>query len=106
MAPPAPAPPQPPQIPPGVTPVQFLVDFAGNGIENTPADQPPDLDLTCLPDGALVRDIKREKNAYDNSWRVTFTVIPARAHIPTDIRCRLIHNNKPITETWSYTWHQ
>jgi len=106
--PPSPAPPPPPpfQIPPGVTPVQFLVDFAGNGIENTPADQPPDADITCLPDGAMVRDIKREKNAYDNSWRVTFTVIPAKAHVPTDIRCRLLHNNKPVTETWSYTWHQ
>ena len=102
---PAPAPSLPP-IPPGVTPVQFLVDFAGNGIENIPADQPPDLDLNCLPPGSSVRDIKREKNSYDNSWRVTFTLVPAKPHGPTEINCRLLHNNKPITETWNYTWHQ
>jgi len=98
--------PEPSPIPPGVTPVQFLVDFAGNGIENTPANQPPDHDITCLPDGATARDIKVEKNSYDNSWRVTFTIVPLKPHVPTDIRCRLLHNNKPITETWSYTWHQ
>ncbi len=100
------APTPPPPVPPGVTPVQFLVDFVGNGIENTPANQPPDLDLTYVEPGTVVRDRKVEKNGYDNSWRVTFTIVPAKAHQPTDIRCRLIHNNKPITETWSYTWHQ
>jgi glucans biosynthesis protein len=108
-APPTPVPtppPAPPPIPPGVIPVQFLVDFMGNGIENTPPNQPPDLDLTCTPTGTTIRETKVEKNGYDNSWRVTFTIVPVKAHVPTDIRCRLMHNNKPITETWSYTWHQ
>jgi glucans biosynthesis protein len=104
-APPAPQPATPP-LPAGVIPVQFLVDFAGNGIENTPDNQPPGHDLTCLPTDATFRDVKVEKNGYDKSWRVTFTVVPAKAHVPTDIRCRLVHDNKPITETWSYTWHQ
>ena len=101
------APPTPPApSPPGVTPVQFLVDFIGAGIENTPANQPPDLDLSCLQPGTIIRDTKVEKNGYDNSWRVTFTIVPAKVHVPTDIRCRLVHNNKSITEYWSYTWHQ
>ena len=92
--------------PPGVTPVQFLVDFAGNGIENIAPNQPPDSDIGSSQAGTLIRDTKVEKNGYDNSWRVTFTVVPAKVHVPTDLHCRLIHNNKPITETWSYTWHQ
>lgn len=103
--PPAPTPPPAPP-PPGVTPVQFLIDFVGNGIENTPANQPPDLYLICVQPGTVIRDTKVEKNSYDNSWRVTFTIVPVKAHLPTDIRCSLLHNNKAITETWSYTWHQ
>ena len=106
-APPAaPAPPPPPPPPTGTVPVQFLVDFIGNGIENTPGNQPPDLDLQMSPPGTYLRESSVEKNGYDNSWRVTFTIIPAKRYVPTELRCRLMHNGKPITETWSYTWNQ
>ncbi len=47
-----------------------------------------------------------EKNGYDNSWRVTFTIIPFKHFVPTELHCRLVRDNKPLTETWSYTWHQ
>jgi glucans biosynthesis protein len=105
--PPAPVgPPNGPPIPVGTTPVQFLVDFVGNGIESTPADQPPDLDLTYEPPGTYLREKSVEKNGYDNSWRVTFTIIPLKHNVPTELRCRLLRSGKPITETWSYTWHQ
>jgi glucans biosynthesis protein len=95
-----------PVIPTGTVPVQFLVDFAGNGIENTPANQPPELDLEMSPPGTYLREKDVEKNGYDNSWRVTFTIIPLKHFVPTELRCRLLHNGKPITETWTYTWHQ
>lgn len=106
--PPAPAVPTVPApvIPTGTVPVQFLVDFAGNGIENTPANQPPELDLEMSPPGTYLREKDVEKNGYDNSWRVTFTIIPLKHFVPTELRCRLLHNGKPITETWTYTWHQ
>jgi glucan biosynthesis protein len=58
------------------------------------------------PTGTYLRESHVEKNGYDNSWRVTFTIIPAKRFVPTELRCRLIHNGKPITETWSYTWNQ
>jgi len=93
-------------IPVGTTPVQFLVDFVGNGIENTPGNQPPDLDLNYDPPGTYLREKSVEKNGYDNSWRVTFTIIPFKHFTPTNLRCRLLHDGKPITETWSYVWHQ
>jgi len=101
-----PVPPPGPPMPVGTTPVQFLVDFIGNGIENTPTNQPPDLDLTFSPPGTYLRESKVEKNGYDNSWRVTFTVIPFKRYVPTELHCRLIHNTKPISETWTYTWNQ
>ena len=108
---PTPAPPAPvPAVPAKdeTVPVQFLIDFVGNGIENIPANQPPDLNITCdppLPETRL-RESKVEKNGYDNSWRVTFTIIPAKHNVPTDILCHLMRNGKPLTETWNYTWHQ
>jgi glucans biosynthesis protein len=100
-----PPPPSPP-IPVGTMPVQFIVDFAGNGIENIAANQAPDLDLTYDPPGTYLREKSVVKNGYDNSWRVTFTIIPLKHFTPTNLRCRLLQNSKPITETWSYTWHQ
>ena len=102
---PPPAPVQPP-IPIGTVPVQFIVDFVGDGIENIPANEKPDIDLTYGPQGTYLREKSVEKNGYDKSWRVTFTIIPLKHFTPTDIRCRLMRNNRPITETWSYTWHQ
>ena len=86
--------------------MQFLVDFIGNGIENTPANQPPDLELEMSPPGTYLREKNVQKNGYDNSWRVTFTIIPAKRYVPTELKCHLAHNGKPIAETWSYTWNQ
>ena len=153
-APVSPAKKTPPPAPPGTTPVQFLVDFMGDGIENVPANDPPDLDLIALPAGTVVRESKVEKNGYDNSWRVTFTIVPFKKHVPTELEVRLFTHNtvthlqtdlatlqaqidqaqaanqsnavanltkndlpqkqkalhdaesRPLTETWTYTWHQ
>jgi glucans biosynthesis protein len=98
--------PPPPPVVPNTVPVQFLVDFMGNGIENIPANQTPDLDLALSPPGTYLREKNVEKNGYDNSWRVTFTIYPAKHSVPTELRCRLLRDNKPLTETWSYTWNQ
>jgi periplasmic glucans biosynthesis protein len=103
---PAPSAPLPPTPPTGTVPVQFLVDFAGAGIENIPTNQAPVANLVCGPPGTLLREKSVEKNGYDNSWRVTFTIIPLKHNVPTELRCSLLQNNKPLTETWSYTWHQ
>jgi glucans biosynthesis protein len=136
------------------TPVQFLLDFIGNGIEGIPAGSVPDLDLAAEPTGTVVRESKVEKNGYDNSWRVTFTIIPWKHNVPTELHCRLFPHDsisprrrnleqiqaqiaqaqaendaatvnrlqkndlpqqeeavqdalgRPLTETWTYTWHQ
>jgi glucans biosynthesis protein len=117
-APPPPAPPtlMGPPVPPalvakenkntptGPAPVQFLVDFAGDGIEDIAADHRPDLDLTCDA-GARVRESSVEKNDYDKSWRAAFTITPAKVNVPVEIRCTLRDKGRPLTETWTYTWH-
>jgi glucans biosynthesis protein len=93
-------------IPVGTVPVQFMIDFAGNGIENIPANQPPDIDLAYDPPRTYLREKSVEKNGFDNSWRVTFTIIPFKHYVPTTLSCRLVRNNRPLTETWTYVWHQ
>jgi glucans biosynthesis protein len=101
----APKPPAPPATPlPNTTPVQFLVDFAGDGIENVAPDHKPDLDLTCSP-GTLVRESAVQKNDYDKSWRASFTIIPAKVNVPVELRLTLRDNGKALSETWTYTWH-
>jgi glucans biosynthesis protein len=107
VGPPAPPPP-PPKTPPPPSPtipVQFLVDFAGDGIEDIPADHKPDIDLICPPALGTVRESRVEKNGYDNSWRVTFTIVPAKVNVPVELLCTLRSGGRPLTETWTYTWH-
>jgi len=107
---PAPAPPPPAPKPGDTTPVMFMVDFAGNGIENIAADHAPYLDLHFSPPETKIRESSLEKVGYDNSWRATFTIIPFKHNVPTEIQCRLLENDrpgaKPLTEEWTYTWHQ
>jgi glucans biosynthesis protein len=109
-APPAPAPPPPvpgqPPIPAGTVPVQFIIDFIGDGIENVAPAEHLDVDVTMGPPGTYLREKSVEKNGFDKSWRVTFTIIPLKHTVPTELHCRLMRNNKPLSETWSYTWHQ
>ena len=112
-APPVPVPaPAPPPNPNGTTPVQFLVDFGGNGIDAIPPGEPPRLYLHVDPPDTLVRESKVEKISYDNSWRASFTIIPYAHHVPIELHCRLMQNTKlpgdakPLSEDWSYTWHQ
>jgi len=92
--------------PGGTVPVQFLVDFAGNGIEDIPQTTPPRLDLVCDPPETPIRDVHVDKNGYDKSWRVTFTLVPLKHNQPTELHCRLMRADTPLTETWTYTWHQ
>ena len=100
---PVPPPTSAPPPPTGTTPVQFQVDFAGDGIEDIAPDHKPDIDLACT--NAAVRESRVEKNDYDKSWRVTFTIIPAKVNVPAELRLALRDHGRSLTETWTYTWH-
>ena len=104
LPPPKPVPPPPPAPPPGLPAVQFSVDFTGNGIENIGNDHKPVIDLAISDNGKL-RESAVQRNDYDKTWRVTFAVIPAKANVPIDLQLKLKDGNRPLTETWTYTWH-
>ena len=106
VGPPAPTAPAPPKR--DTIPVRFVIDFKGDGLENIPPTQPPHLDLSFVPkhpDTYLI-DSSVEKIGDNNAWRVTFTFLPFKHFTPTQILCHLSRDDKPLTETWSYTWHQ
>ena len=88
----------------------FMIDFVGNGIENIPADKKPYLYLHFDPPETKLREFSLEKIGYDNSWRATFTIIPFKHNVPTELHCRLLESDKPgakpLSEEWNYTWHQ
>jgi glucan biosynthesis protein len=62
----------------------------GNGLENIPANSAPDLELSAEPSGTVVREKSVEKNDFDKSWRVTFTITPREHFVPTELKCRLM----------------
>lgn len=107
-----PAAPAPPLTSGNTAPVQFQIDFAGNGIEEIPADKPPYLDLHFDPPETRLRDSSLQKIGYGNSWRATFTIFPFKHNVPTEVHCRLMQsahppgNAQPLSEEWTYTWHQ
>jgi glucans biosynthesis protein len=96
----------------GTTPVQFQIDFAGDGIENIPADKPPFLYLHLDPPETRLRDSILQKVGYGNSWRATFTILPFKQHVPIELHCRLLQDTQPqssaqpLSEEWNYTWYQ
>ncbi|MDE1169869.1 MAG: glucan biosynthesis protein [Verrucomicrobium sp.] len=105
--PPPPAPGAKPVLSPtGTVPVTFVIDFWSDALKALPAHHPPDLELAAEPAGTVIRTQKLERNGYDGSWRVTFTAEPLKRQVPTVLRCRLLRGGKPMTETWTYTWHQ
>ena len=108
MGPPAPSSwkgkPVPKPAPDAPNPVQFSIDFAGNGIENVAPDHKPAIDL-LISSNARLRESSVQKNDYDKSWRVTFAIVPAKVNVPVELRLRLKDGNRPLTETWTYTWH-
>jgi len=109
----APSPSPVPSSKPGdTTPVQFMIDFAGNETEDIPANNPPYLYLHFDPPETRLREQSLQKIGYNNSWRATFTIIPFKHNQPTELRCRLMENPPPLKDTkllseeWNYTWYQ
>ena len=80
---------------------RFVVDFAGGvlsapdaprpiGVLEASAGEVSDLVVHPLPDGA--------------GWRASFRLAPAGRE-PVALRLYLVHDDRRLSETWSYVWH-
>jgi periplasmic glucans biosynthesis protein len=81
----------------------FVLDFAGDPINNLPQDKPPQPSIQ-ISEGGEINDITVVKNTYDNTWRVSFMASSKLLRKPLELRCTLRDDQKPLSETWTYTW--
>lgn len=92
------------QYPVADEPAKFVIDFAGADLENRPPDQPPAVEVSSLPPESLNKVEIPMKIDADKTWRVSFLLNVQNQKKPIELRCRLMDNGNPISETWTYTW--
>lgn len=82
---------------------EFFLDFGGGPLDRLKNGEVPTADVTASP-GAVVSEVKIERNDFNKTWRISFVVNTNEKSKPTELLCRLTSNGVPLTETWSYTW--
>lgn len=86
-------------IPPGGR--LFVVDFAGGELASIGGDQPVE-PLVEASTGRLA-NVVAVRNNPARGWRVFFDLLPD-GDVACELRCSLILDGQPITETWSLLW--
>ena len=84
-------------------PAWVVIDFASGELENRPADQPPTAEVSTDPPEAL-QAVYVEKNDFEKTWRVKFSLNVQNLKKPIELRCRLTSDGKNLSETWNDTW--
>jgi periplasmic glucans biosynthesis protein len=82
---------------------QFVVDFDGAYLNKRSADPAIEPVLSVGP-GATITYSALQKNIYNGTWRVSFTLKPDGSGQPVNLRCFLRKPPHVLTETWSYLW--
>ncbi|MFZ4777391.1 MAG: glucan biosynthesis protein [Terrimicrobiaceae bacterium] len=81
----------------------FVLDFAGGELSKLPAEALVTADTWISASGGI-KDVMVQKNSYNDSWRVTFIASSDQLTKPLELRCTLVFDGRPLTETWTYTW--
>lgn len=84
--------------------VRFWVDFTGPYLLNQKA-LPDIAAIVSVGSGAKLVNQNLEKNPYNGSWRVAFSIKPDGSGRPVELRCFLQKPPHILTETWSYLWN-
>lgn len=80
----------------------FFLEFVGGDLDKLA--EAPQVDIASAS-GSEIKDLKLEKNDFNQSWRVNFTTSTKDGSKPVELLCRLVtKDGKPLTETWSYSW--
>lgn len=82
---------------------RFVVDFDGTYLNNQRADPAIEHVLT-VGDGAKLLHSSLQKNIYNGTWRVSFSLEAGQSRAPVELRCFLRKGSHVLTETWSYLW--
>ncbi|AHE98523.1 glucan biosynthesis protein [Thioalkalivibrio paradoxus] len=81
---------------------RFVVDFAGGDLDTLGpgAGLEPRLEASS----GRITDLTARWLPDDSGWRASFLLEPENAR-PADLRLFLVHDGRPVTETWTYVWH-
>jgi glucans biosynthesis protein len=83
---------------------QFILDFAGPGLDLVPQDKPPSAIANCSTNAAIVFN-QVFYNPFIKSWRVILKMQPRTGNAnPVDLRCTLQQGTNVLSETWAYQW--
>jgi glucans biosynthesis protein len=83
---------------------RFIIEFDSPYLHNKPED--PSVEAVVSVDtGAKLVHQALQKNKYNGSWRVAFSVRPDGSNKPVELRCFLRKDPHVLTETWSYCWN-
>jgi glucans biosynthesis protein len=82
---------------------RFVVDFDGAYLSKQGPDPLIEPVVTVGAGGTLV-NTTIQKNPYNGTWRVVFSIRPDGSGKPVEMRCFLRKPPHVLTETWSYLW--
>jgi len=78
----------------------FFLEFSGGALKQ---EETPVLDIASST-GAAITEAELKWNDFNTSWRASFFASTPENQKPHELTCRLLANDQPLTETWSYTW--
>jgi glucans biosynthesis protein len=81
--------------------VRFVVEFGGAPVESVPGAEKPFADIGY---GAGVQPVTSDlfKNEFNQSWRLVVEIVQPRQAV--NLRACLKRHDRPITESWNFTW--
>ncbi len=90
------------------TDTMFIVEFSRYVAMKFPTDERgepvlPKVVAECTP-GATIKDTMIIKNPENGNWRVALRVAFEPKAEAVEFNCKLVHNNKTISEVWNYLW--
>jgi len=80
------------------------VDFDGPVLHNRGTDAAIEA-IVSVSDGAKLMHQSIQKNIFNGTWRVAFSIKPDGTGRPVELRCFLKREPHILTETWSYLWN-
>jgi len=79
----------------------FVIDLVGDLVKALPPDAKVRQDITTS--AGKVGNIFSVKNTETDGWRISFELSPEGARV-AELRCVLLGDAGPISETWLYRW--
>ncbi len=84
---------------------EIFLDFSGGPLDKVKQGETPVPEVVSPNEAATISNVKIERNEFGKSWRVSFLAERAENKKPIELRCRVLVNGTPASETWTYTWN-